>query len=367
MGVGDQILGAEPLVRLINEHVLKQLNPAAGSVTPFQAFLKKSDGQADPKKLGGVYFLATATNLTKGRLEILGARPEGSEHDTKYDTVLLDGLLASSAFPAVFRPRSSWEVMPGSRSEQQYIDGGVMDNLPLDAVAEFLYRASLDGRITARPRNDEGKPVPHLLFSASLEPVIPKLDRGQLDALCDDWPTLLGQTRKLGYNKKLDHFQETQRSLREIYGETPEDNRRPGWTPLDLEVVAVRPNWLCGTFAFHPMLGFRRAKQAASIAHGCASTLMELAELREAKTVTWGSRVGNRFHNLPEPSRADDSAVRFQRNPKADASRQDCWFRPGVRCTFAASANVIRYPSTRIHKVNKIYRSCGKLKTHLPR
>lgn len=224
MGVGDQILGAEPLARLINEHVLKQLDRDAVSVTPFQAFLKKS----------GVYFLATATNLTKGALEILGARPEASEHDTVYDTVLLDGLLASSAFPAVFRPRSSWEVMPGSRSEQQYIDGGVMDNLPLDAVAQFLYKASLDERVTARPKF-KGKPVPHLLFSASLEPVIPKLGPGQVDALCADWPTLLGRTRKLGYNKKLDDFQETQRALREIYardaGASPAprlDASRPG-------------------------------------------------------------------------------------------------------------------------------------------
>jgi len=213
MGVGDEILGAEPLARLIKEHVLKQLNPDAGSVAPFQAFLEK-----------GVYFLATATNLTKGRLEILGARQEGSEHE--YDTVLLDGLLASSAFPAVFRPRSSWEVMPGSHSEQQYIDGGVMDNLPLDAVAEFLYTASLGGRIAARPSID-GQDVPHLLFSASLEPVVPKLDQGQIDTLCADWPTLLGRTRKLGYNKKLDDFQETQRALRKIYAETPENHGAP--------------------------------------------------------------------------------------------------------------------------------------------
>ncbi len=369
MGVGDQILGAEPLARLINEHVLKQLNGDAGSVTPFQAFLKKSR----------VYFLATATNLTKGRLEILGARQEGSEHDTVYDTVLLDGLLASSAFPAVFRPRSSWEVMPGSRSEQQYIDGGVMDNLPLDAVAQFLYRASLDGRITARPSVD-GQPVPHLLFSASLEPVVPKLDQRQVDALCADWPTLLGRTRELGYNKKLDDFQEAQRALREIYAETPEHHRRPSWTPLDLEVVAARPNWLCGTFAFHPMLGFRRAKQAASIAHGCASTLMELAELREAKTVTWARAWGIDLDNLPKP-RAKDPRARFQRDPKADASLGHCWFRPGVPCTFAASANV--HPLSKhtihevdkmdplsehtIHEVDKIYRACGKLETHLPR
>src|SRR5438874_2546462 len=41
----------------------------------------------------------------------------------------------------------------------------------------------------------------------------------------------------------------------------------------------VKPKWLCGTYGFHPMLGFRRKMQAASIAHGCASTFATIAQL----------------------------------------------------------------------------------------
>ena len=33
--------------------------------------------------------------------------------------------------------------------------------------------------------------------------------------------------------------------------------------PLEIEVLVVKPKWLCGTFAFHPMLGFRRELQAS--------------------------------------------------------------------------------------------------------
>lgn len=105
---------------------------------------------------------------------------------------------------------------------------------------------------------------------------------------------------------------------------------------------------------------------------------MELAKLkpapihggpdgRGAERDTWASAWGINLDNLPEPPRADDPEVRFQRNPKADASRGDCWFRPGVRCTFAASANVDPLSKHTIHEVDKIYRACGKLKTHLPR
>jgi hypothetical protein len=39
--------------------------------------------------------------------------------------------------------------------------------------------------------------------------------------------------------------------------------------PLPIKVLAVKPQCLCDTFAFHPMLGIRREDQATNIAHGC--------------------------------------------------------------------------------------------------
>jgi hypothetical protein len=56
--------------------------------------------------------------------------------------VLRQGLLASSAFPGVFRPRNSWEIFPTSSNQDQYVDGGVMDNLPFASVVAFLDAAS---------------------------------------------------------------------------------------------------------------------------------------------------------------------------------------------------------------------------------
>jgi predicted acylesterase/phospholipase RssA len=63
-GVGEQVLGAEPLAMLITDHVLapyRDPSTRPGAV-PFDAFLSS-----------GIYFLATATNLTRGRLEVLFA------------------------------------------------------------------------------------------------------------------------------------------------------------------------------------------------------------------------------------------------------------------------------------------------------
>ena len=287
-GVNNEILGAEPLALLIGEHVIE--GGAAGSSpppdsaqVPFDHFLGRS----------GVCFLATATNLTEGRLQILGRDQLTANPPVQ---TLLDGLLASSAFPGVFRPREAWELMPITANADQFIDGGVIDNLPLDAVAEFLQRAASGGKIASRPLSG-GASVPHLLFSASLETELTRPTPEQLVALQNNWPALFRRTGQLGYNRKLDIFSETQRDLRAIH-EYSQSAPAP-WTPLDLEVVMVRPKWLCGTFAFHPMLGFRRSKQTASIAHGCATTLVQLGALQQSERTSLGRAWGIRFEALP--------------------------------------------------------------------
>jgi hypothetical protein len=330
------------------EHVLQRLpgerwTEQAG--IPFDRYLTTK----------GMYFLATTTNLTMGRLEVLGEQqldPEG------VPAFLKDGLLASSAFPGVFRPRWSWEVMPGTNVRHQYIDGGVMDNLPLDAVAEFLEMASGQGLIKARPEFPEGVPVPHLLFSASLQinPAPPSED--ELQRFGSDWPLVLGRTRQLKYNKKLDLFAETQRALREMHKAHPGHG-----VPVDLEVVMVRPRWLCGTFGFHPMLGFRQQHQAESIAHGCATGLLELARVARSNE-KWAKGWELDADRLPKDPPATD------RDPivPGDLGKGGrCWFRPGELCTFSRERLAdCKLPQTTIDELDRIHTACGERRTHEP-
>src|SRR6266568_3092759 len=194
--------------------------------------------------------------------EVLGADP--------LVLLLRENVIKGRPELAQIRP----EIMPRTDEEHDYIDGGLMDNLPLDGVAQFLHQAAKpEGQLKLIARRPQvgSVPVPHLLFTASLEVDPEPLSGQRLQATCASWPTLAMRARQFSYNKKLDWFTESQRDLRRIF--VAAGSQAP-WTPLDLEVVTVKPRWLCGTFAFHPMLGFRRAKQAASIAHGCASTLM---------------------------------------------------------------------------------------------
>ena len=67
--------------------------------------------------------------------------------------------------------------------------------------------------------------------------------------------------------------------------------------PVHIKVMAIKPNRLCGTFGFHPILGFRRKSQARSISHGGASTLLTFARAAQdpaqsRSPAEWGIAVG---------------------------------------------------------------------------
>ena len=355
-GVGMEILGAEPLLLLIREYVIEAL---CGTGTPqpaatFQRLLND-----------GLVFLATATNMSEGGLEVLGQEQLFAFGGSRID--LEHSLLASSAFPGVFRPRWEWEVRPEDGRWDQYIDGGVMDNLPLDAVAQFLQTAAQTGLIPYRPS------VPHLVFTASLETETPTItDDRELDQLRHHWPRLARRARRLGYNKKIEMFARTQENLRTIIEAQPPASRPAGvWTPLDLWVTTVLPKWLCNTFAFHPMLQFRQWKQAASIAHGCASTLLalgrEAAQGGDARVAAWGistKMLPSAEQCVPSDSRPDPF-VRLQGQVPAG----NCWYRPGVPCPFSAAGQEASGGSSSRRTgaaLTEIHRLCGQLRTHQP-
>ena len=351
--VGLELLGAEPLILLIKKHILEAHEESGDQLEslPFSVFAKD-----------GIRLLATATNLDQGTLDVLdGQSPER--------TFLLDGLLASSAFPGVFRPRWSWEVHSGLSGESQFIDGGVMDNLPVDAVVQKMNQAG--SAIKRRPTVNQ-KQVPHLLFAASLEV---NVEFGGASAPtkaartgAENWVELLKRARRLSYNDKISIYETSQRDLRRIHDSqqlVPESERKGQWEPLNIEVVAVKPEWLCGTFAMHPMLGFRRKRQAASIAHGCASTLARFARVGQ-KNPDWIDAWGIP-HEFME--KFDNSTLCGERTllPK-EHGPGNCCFRADKPCPFSpgqlAKCNPRLLPRTRT-ELECIYRACCRAETHL--
>ena len=319
----------------------------------------------------------TTTNLTHGCLDVFGEKPAG---DAASSAVLKEVLLASSAFPGVFRPRWSWEAQPGDAEPVQYIDGGVTDNLPLDAVTQFLERAASAGLIQGAPA------APHVVIAGSLEVNAPQyvleFTRRQLK---QSWSILSKRAKSLGYNRKLDTYADAQDRLRSVAGQlTPEEISRLSFVPVHLKVVAIKPNWLCGTFSFHPMLGFQRTQQARSIAHGCAGTLLRFAQMKlDPQQASWMPSWNLKTEDVPEVT---TWSAAFRQRAKEGISRAgECWLRKGRICPFsevglrrlnadlrdkAASGDVParncgEVSEEMIAGLDEIYQVCSQRQTHL--
>jgi predicted acylesterase/phospholipase RssA len=354
--VGLELLGPEPLQQLIDGFI----------------FSGKPDSSARLDRFG-FPLMGTTTNLTLGQLEILR-----STHP--WDPRFTQSLLASSAFPAVFRPRWSWEVYRHPEQVAQYADGGIMDNLPLGAVVEFLW-----GKDSAK-RFERHPPVPHLILTATLEPE--KADWTGRDDLCSlGWTEIRSRASQLRYNGKIDKFQQGQRDIRRILRQREKEGDEDVHSidiPLNLDVLAVKPQWLCGTFAFHPMLGYSREKQAASIAHGCASTICAVAEHFDPKNKAhavdytalrhWAESRGITLANMPLRIADNVSGpLEFGPLPLSDdeQSKGCCWFRradpkTGKRpiCPYHPNSPSSNEGPEVGGELEKIYLTCGRKATH---
>jgi len=344
MNIGEEVLGAEALSELIRYFI-----PTEDDTKYFTGAAEDAcalSGTFAPFLSKGVMLLATATDLTEGQLLTLGNPFNGGKKSCRVD--LANALLASSAFPGVFRPRWAPEVFPDTHESHQLIDGGVMDNLPIDAVLNVLWKTSrIEKRasgiaplIARRPTDNSDqkeKEVPHLFFAASLEPEIDPLSEND-DALSEletYWPALRKRTGQLGYNFKLKHFRLAAEEISSLYKMHPSACKR---MPLNLEIAALKPRWLCDTFAFHPMLGYRRAKQAESIAHGCAMTLLKFKEYKECKDRDiWLDAWGIKKAELPVENTLAD-AHKLWAARKLCASAGECWLRVGKLCPFSKEA-----------------------------
>ena len=364
MNVGDEVLGAEPLNQLIQEYVIPEENKSRSHETPFGVF--------------DTTFIATTTDLTEGKLETL----KGSSSNNNTDAVsamLTEGLLSSSAFPGVFRPRWSWELFPGTNQIHQYIDGGVMDNLPIDAVVKQLVGEVNAKQILARPQitssatlSDNGNSAllarPHLIFAASLETAPKKLkNQNEWKHLAESWPELRKRAKQLKYNIKMNTYEHAEKNISKIYNKL--QGEISANDVLDLEIITVKPRWLCNTFAFHPMLGFRRENQAKSIAHGCASTLLSFANTKKDYLDSWKLNA----KNVPQVKNWDEANELLRSKKQPDDGR--CWLNNNLTCPFStaglSSISETYYKETTNnigsktrHELNKIYQCCKDQDTH---
>ncbi len=356
--VGEEVLGAEPIRLLIEEFVIPARYRDKPWAAPFDCIDEK------------LVFLATATNLKRGCLRILSSKDEFLEteknlggvcgrnlgsKDEEERTTLIEGLLASSAFPGVFRPRRSWDLLPGTTEIDQFIDGGVMDNLPLDSVLQTMHAMAKSDKTKLPLRSEKG---PHLMLAASLEVDTSSSDV-DLETLARYWPEMRTRAMELNYNTKLHAFERVADILQDIHRHASAQE-----VPMRVKVLAVKPRWLCNTFAFHPMLGFRRIKQVESIAHGCAATLLAFNQVKEYAPA-WRLRTGA----IPRTSSFEQALSGLQKPDRARIKAGKCWL-ADLACPFS-ERELISYGAGALHEdtrkwLSRIHRCCWKTTTHVP-
>ena len=174
-------------------------------------------------------------------------------------------------------------------------------------------------------------------------------------ALKHHWPEVRTRLRELQYNVKLNMYKYGLADVTTVYDAVGKASPR---VPLHVKLIAVEPEWLCSTFAFHPMLGFRRAHQAKSIAHGCASTLGAFSEIRADAHANWGLEEAA----IPEHSLAVANARPRPSDDVYNAGK--CWLVPKTTCPFSRQGQGASKLEDSKHWVSEIHRYCWDANTH---
>jgi hypothetical protein len=162
--------------------------------------------------------------------------------------------------------------------------------------------------------------------------------------------------------------------LRKIRAALTKENRQIEIDLPDLHISCIKPEWLCGTFAFHPMLGFKRERQARSIAHGCATAFVHL-HCEQTDHPEWTPHWWKPFELHENTCRRDAEAdISYTLNPRPATACGACCFVRGKTCPFSAKQveqlNAKLGPDGKpiaretIAALNEIYRFCGEKKTH---
>ena len=247
------------------------------------------------------------TDLHKGKLQILGSSSDSADATARELPTLLDGLLASSCFPRRLPSPLVLGSVPDLLRERLLHRRGHHGQPapgPLGAFHAAEGRRLAKQKAGAKPFTDRPATAPHLILTASLEVDPPnlELDDRELDLTAKSWMRLRRRVKQLSYNVKIDRFAAAQVAFDALFSrdtKAQQPSNMPAWRPLWLKVITIKPKWLCKTFAFHSLLGFRQSAQAESIAHGCASTFAHFAGLaRVGKGV--GRRLAAKCSRPPE-------------------------------------------------------------------
>lgn len=241
-----------------------------------------------PYKDAKIALFGTSTNLKHQQPVLLGRY---KFELPSYDFV--NACLASSAFPAVFAPRTEDQIFPGlGDPDEIYSDGGMFDNLPISPALEILTASQRSWINEARADsvNELGKRVqnPDLFITGSLD-----ITASQDDKIFDNLVSIKKRAGTLQNNIKIKAFEEISGRIGQHLGflhkiaqaasangmsNLPHDYLNGLVNAVLLAVYPTDAKHLNGTFQFCNSMGRDLKVVNASMADGCFRTLKEFAE-----------------------------------------------------------------------------------------
>jgi predicted acylesterase/phospholipase RssA len=323
-----------------------------------------------PFQSAGIAFFGTTTNLATQSPLLLGGF--GLRPHAPYDYV--EAALASSAFPAVFAPRTESSVFPGTgRTDVLFADGGMFDNLPFLPAIEILsrgqrgYRQAAGKEISALHFLRQRNAKPDLIIAGALNALPETADNaeGPFDTLI----AIQQRASSLQDNVKIRSFQEASERVHNQVGriiEIPPPYARTTELHFVDEVVdaALLPVFPCsqdhlnGTFAFCASTGLDRRRVQKSISDGCYQTLLAIASKQSERGFTAQSvqalTADNRIPRIERRTKEEKVAngqCPFFRRTKPEAGEDPEPF----ACPFTRAGDFARN-----NELGGVYRACQK-------
>jgi len=274
LGIEDPMMGSA----LLQKELTEVLNEVGGEIGPGR------------QPFHGCEFYGTTSQLGSEEPVLLG-QDEVPNPGAPYSVV--EGCLASSAFPVVFRPRRASDLFPGyGRPDERYGDGGMFDNLPFIPAIEIL----ADRQCTFGSRNTDDAVSflkkrherLHLFIVGAFDPDPAQTPFEPDSGLVEIWNRSAVLRSNIKTRGVVDQSERVHSQIERLLRGTPAAlasvPRRHLDLLLDGAVLSIFPSdeeHLNPTFAFCRTMGLDHDRILRSIANGCFRTLARIAEARQ--------------------------------------------------------------------------------------
>lgn len=223
----------------------------------------------------------TTTNLNRQRSMLLGR--DYLTRAESYDYV--QAALASSAFPAVFKPVREALLVPGfGRMNQLFSDGGMFDNLPFLPAIEILAQVQQDhirsSGVSPSDALRKRHKRPDLIIAGALDVSATNSTK----AAFANRSEIQKRASSLKNNLKIDAFINSSNIVYDLISDCLDRYNNGGRVhdpslvegAVNAGVLKIEPaheNYINPTFAFARTTGLKPKRVAKAVAHGCFQTL----------------------------------------------------------------------------------------------